>query len=173
MRGTITIKGGWPADWRTRLPKKFSHCCEGSEPHIRFPSLEIQQRAWEPPENLPLKTKGFDYKTVTGLGETEIPVLEGSTKPCLNQDSEEKSRRVNQNTCWCCRVSCGGTAWQGFTTGMGEPVWEGPLWHKPSWQSPLMTQPVNLRSGSPQAKRNTRKGPQSHLSSVARSCPTL
>ena len=81
------------------IPKKFSHCCEGSEPHIRFPSLGIQQRDWESPENLALKTRGFDYKTFTGLGETEIPVLEGATKPCLNQDSEEKSsdphRRVN------------------------------------------------------------------------------
>ena len=80
----------------------------------------------------------------------------------------QRKRAVTPTGEW----TCGGMVWQGFTTGMGVPVWEGPLWHKPSWQSPLTTQPVNLRLGSPQAKNNTRKGPQYHLSSV-QSCPTL
>ena len=79
---------------------------------------------------------------------------------------------MKQNYLWSF-VSCGGMVQQGFTTGIGVPVWDGPLWHKPSWQSPLTIQPVNLKSGSPQAKKTTRKEPQSHLSSVAQSCPTL
>ena len=28
-------------DWRIIIPKKFSHCCEHSEPHVRLPSLGI------------------------------------------------------------------------------------------------------------------------------------
>ena len=32
--------GGWPTNWRKIMPKKFSHCCGGSEPHIRLPRLK-------------------------------------------------------------------------------------------------------------------------------------
>ena len=59
--GTITIKanpvsvGGQPTSWRTIIPKKISHCCEGSRPHIRLSSLQIQPRDWESPGNLTLK----------------------------------------------------------------------------------------------------------------------
>ena len=49
-----------PARWVTRklekkIPKKFSHCCEVSEPGVKLPSLRIQQRDWEYPRNLTLK----------------------------------------------------------------------------------------------------------------------
>ena len=33
--------GGRPTNWRTLMPKKFSHSCEGSRLHIRLPSLGI------------------------------------------------------------------------------------------------------------------------------------
>ena len=33
---------------KNNIPKKFSHCCDSSEPHIRLPSLGIQQRDWDP-----------------------------------------------------------------------------------------------------------------------------
>ena len=29
---------------KNNIPKKFSHCCDSYEPHIRLPSLGIQQR---------------------------------------------------------------------------------------------------------------------------------
>jgi len=32
-------EGGQHMMWRTIISKKFSHSCEGSEPHIRLPSL--------------------------------------------------------------------------------------------------------------------------------------
>ena len=47
--------GGWLTKWRTITPKKFSHCCE---PHVRLPSLGIQQRDCrfpDSPGNLTLK----------------------------------------------------------------------------------------------------------------------
>ena len=47
--------GGQPTDWRTIIPKQESHCCKGSETHIRLPSLGIQQREWEYPGNLTFK----------------------------------------------------------------------------------------------------------------------
>ena len=31
-------------NWRTIIPKKFSHCCESSRAHNRFPNQEIWQR---------------------------------------------------------------------------------------------------------------------------------
>jgi len=58
-RGTITIKSNpIPARWVTHklestVPKEFSHCWEGSEPHGRLHSLG--QRDWEFPRNLTLK----------------------------------------------------------------------------------------------------------------------
>ena len=53
------LLGGRPPNWRIIIPKKFSHFCEGSEPHTRLPSLGIQKRAWEFPGNLTLKTSGI------------------------------------------------------------------------------------------------------------------
>ena len=53
-RGTIIINwNSIPTGWygnklRTIIPKKFSHRCEGSEPHVGIPSLRIQQRVGNP-----------------------------------------------------------------------------------------------------------------------------
>ena len=33
-----------PTNWRTIIPKKFSHCCKSSRAHTRFTNLGIQQR---------------------------------------------------------------------------------------------------------------------------------
>ena len=67
-------------NWRRRIPKKFSHCCKGSKPHVRLPSLGIRQRAWECPGNFTGKPKGLNYKTSGGLGGEGDPVLEGTNK---------------------------------------------------------------------------------------------
>ena len=37
-----------PTNWRTVIPKKFSHSCEDSELCVRLPSLRILQRHWDP-----------------------------------------------------------------------------------------------------------------------------
>ena len=62
------------------IPKKFSHCCEDSEPHIRLPSLRIQERYWESPGNLTMRPAGFDDRTSTRLRETEIHSSRAQTK---------------------------------------------------------------------------------------------
>ena len=36
------LLGGQPTNWRTIIPKKFSHCYEGSELYLQLPSLRIQ-----------------------------------------------------------------------------------------------------------------------------------
>lgn len=64
-RDTITIKSNpistrWVTHrLRTITTKEFFHCREGSEPHIRLPSLGIWQRDWESPGNLTLKASGI------------------------------------------------------------------------------------------------------------------
>ena len=50
--------GGLPKNWKIIIPQKFSHRSESPEPHIRLPSLGVQQREEEPPENLALKASG-------------------------------------------------------------------------------------------------------------------
>jgi len=53
------LPGGQLTNWRTIIPKKFLHCCEGSRPHIRLPSLEIWPSDWEFPGNLTFKASGI------------------------------------------------------------------------------------------------------------------
>ena len=92
---------GWPTNWRTVIPKEFSHYFEDLEPHIRLPSLGTLQSDWESPGNLTLKARKFDYKTSTALGETETPVLEGTNKtlipPKLRGEEQWLHRKLNQN----------------------------------------------------------------------------
>ena len=49
------LPDGKPTNWKTIIPEKFSHCCEGSEPHVVLASL---QRNWESPGNLTLRISG-------------------------------------------------------------------------------------------------------------------
>ena len=37
-------------NWRTIIPKKFSHCCKSSRVHNRFPNLGVWQKDWELPK---------------------------------------------------------------------------------------------------------------------------
>ena len=48
----------WPK-LRTIIPRKFSHSCKVSRPHIRLPNLGIQKRAWESQGSLILKVSGI------------------------------------------------------------------------------------------------------------------
>ena len=67
--------GGWPTDWRTIIPKKFSHYCEVSEPHIKLPSLEIWHRDWESPGNLSLSTSRIwlkDFQRIRGNRDSSL-----------------------------------------------------------------------------------------------------
>lgn len=55
IKSNLIPLGGQPTNWRTGVPKKFSLCCAGSDPHVGLPSLGIQQKDWEPAGNLTLK----------------------------------------------------------------------------------------------------------------------
>ena len=92
--------GEWPTNWSTILPKKSSLCCEGSEPHARLPSLGSRQRDWVSPGNLILKASKSDYRTSTGLGETDF-ILGGHKQNLSHTKTQRKEqwphRRLNQN----------------------------------------------------------------------------
>ena len=57
----------------------------------RLGSLTIQQREWESSGIWPWGPVGFDYRPSRGLGETEIPVFEGTYKILVQQHPEERS----------------------------------------------------------------------------------
>ena len=59
---------GQPTNWKSIIPKKFSHRSESSEPQIRLPSLEVWQWEEESPRNS------------TGLRERKAPLLEDAHK---------------------------------------------------------------------------------------------
>ena len=59
------------------IPKKFFHCYEVSEPHVRLPNLRIQQRDRKSPRNLTLKAYGFDYRTSHRMGGNRDSTLGG------------------------------------------------------------------------------------------------
>ena len=94
-------RGGWPSDWRTIIPKKFSHYCESSELHVRLSNLGIWQRDWVSPENLALSMSGVDYRPSRRLRETKTPVLKDThTILCTWRPRGEEQgphRRLKQN----------------------------------------------------------------------------
>ena len=96
-RGVIMLKSN-PilAEWVTHKlensnAKKFSHWCEGTEPHVSFPEWRSSKETrnlqgiwlWSP--------VGFDYGTSTGLGEMRLQSWRTQTKSCVHKDPEERS----------------------------------------------------------------------------------
>ena len=80
----------------------------------------------------------FDYKTFTGLGETETPVLESTNKTLHAPRLRGKEqwllhRRLNQNDL----LVLEGLLWRRESSGAhyrdGALVWEGPPWYTRSW----------------------------------------
>ena len=65
VNSTIEPPSRQPTNWRTFIPKKFSHCCESSRVHSRFPNLGIRQKNWEPLGNLTLKASLDSYTELT------------------------------------------------------------------------------------------------------------
>lgn len=134
---------GWATHkLETVVPKKFSLCCEGSEPHVRLPSLGIQQRDWEPAGNLTLKGRGFDYRAFTELGETDSTLrTHKQNLACTRTQGKGAVTRqyMEPDTCqlegllwrWGSAVtSCG-------DNGIGSSsLGRCPLANEPSWRSP-------------------------------------
>ena len=73
------------------------HYCEGSRPHIRLPSLGIQQRDRDSSENLTVKASRT-YRTSAGLGKQRL--LEGTNKilciPGPRSKKQRPPRRLSQ-----------------------------------------------------------------------------
>ena len=73
----------------------------GSEPTSGFPAWGPNQRTGNPQGIWPWRPVGFDYKTSTGLGETETPVLERTNEivhtPRPRGKEQWLHRRLNQN----------------------------------------------------------------------------
>ena len=103
--------GEWPTNWSTILPKKSSLCCEGSEPHARFPSLGSRQRDWVSPGNLILKASKSDYRTSTGLWETDF-ILGGHKQNLSHTKTQRKGTVTPQETEPKLPVSVGGPPWR-------------------------------------------------------------
>ena len=95
------LQGGWPSNWRTMIPKKFSHRCKGSEPHVRLPNLGSDKGMRNPLGIWPWRPERFDFRISGGLGGTETPLLEGSNKtlctPRLRGKEQWLHRRWNQS----------------------------------------------------------------------------
>ena len=140
-RGTITIKSNpIPTRWVThklesKVPKEFSHCCEGSEPHGRLHSLG--QRDWEFPRNLTLKPSEIWLQNFHRTGGNRNSSLGGHNKtlhaPRLKGKEQWPHRRLNQNHL----LVLEGLLWRRESAGAhyrdGGLDWEGPPWYTCSW----------------------------------------
>ena len=122
--------GGWPTNWRTITPKKFS-CCEGSEPHVRLPSLEDLTKELGIPRESDLEGQQDLIKRFPQDWEKQRPQSWGAqTKPCIPQDAGKEQwlhRSLKQNYQPVLEGPCGGVVWQGPTTGTG--ALEAALFH--------------------------------------------
>ena len=98
----------------TIIPKKSSHCCESSRAHNRFPNQGIQQRAWELPRKLTLKTSGIWLQSFHRTG--EIDSWRAQTKPCMQQNPGERKSDPTRDwarlACECPGGSSGGLGLQ-------------------------------------------------------------
>ena len=106
------LPGGWFTDRRTIIPKKFSHCCEGSKPHVRLPSLVTKGLG------IPWESDLEDqWDLIIGLPEDwekqRLQSWRVRTKFCTHQDPEERSSDPigywTKTTCSCWRASSSGS----------------------------------------------------------------
>ena len=117
------------------VPKEFSHCCEGSEPHSRLHSLG--QRDWEFPRNLTLKPSEIWLQNFHRTGGNGNSSLGGHYKtlhaPRLRGKEQWLHRRLNQNYL----LLLEGLLWRRESAGAhyrgGGLDWEGPPWYTCSW----------------------------------------
>ena len=170
-RGTITIKSNpIPTGWVT-------HKRENSNGKV----LQLLWRFWTPhqtsqpgdptkglgtskPDPWLWRTAGFDYRSSTGLGETETPILECTNKvfctPRPRGKEQWPHKRLNQKYLLVLEGLLWSVGQQGLTTGTGTLAalgQEGPPWHKPSWSSPVNST-VAPRAELPQAKQLSGRG---------------
>ena len=104
-RSTLAPLSRLPTNWRTIIPKKFSHCCKNSRAHNRFPNLGIWQRYQEPQGNLTLKPSGIWLQNFHRTGKTET--LEGKNKalcaPGPRRKKQWSLKRLSKTYLWVSR----------------------------------------------------------------------
>ena len=134
--------GKWPTNWRIIIPKKFFHCCEGSEPYVRPPRLGIRQKDWASPGNLTLKASGIWLQDFHRTGGNTFQPWRAQTNSCAHQDW--KGAAIRQETEPNLPATIGGLPWRHRSAGArhraggtGAAVLESPHWLKPCWRSPL------------------------------------
>ena len=110
----LYLLGGWPTNWRTIIPKKVLHSCEGSTPHIRLPSLGILPRDWESPGNLTLKASGTWLQDLHRTGGSRNKTM---CAPGPRGKEHCPYRRLSQTYRECLRVSCRRVGGQWPATG--------------------------------------------------------
>ena len=118
---------------------------------------------------------GFDCRTLTGLRETETPLLEGTHKVVCTSGTRERSSDPigdwTRPTCYCWRVSCRGGRWLCLTvrtrTVAAEILGSTP-WHEPSQSPPLAPpkSPGRLQCWVASGQTTNREGIQPHPSPV-------
>ena len=91
--------GCWNLPKKDTPSKKFSHCCEGSEPHIMPPSLGNWQRDWESPGNLTLQSSGIWLQDFHRTGENRPQTWKAQKKTLPRRRGKEQwlHRKLNQN----------------------------------------------------------------------------
>ena len=97
------------------IPKKFSHSCKGSRPHIRLPNLGIWQRDWKSPGKLTLKYSRIQCQNFHRTRRNTFK--KGTHKtlytPGLRGKYQWPHKRLNQLCLWVClKVLCGSVCQQ-------------------------------------------------------------
>ena len=129
-----------------------------------FPTWGIQQKDWESLGNPTWRPVGFDYRTSTGLEETETLGVHKQYPVHINVQSNEESsdptRDWDRLDCECLRVLCGSVGQKRPAAGAGAlaaAVLGGTNWHKSFLEvtnSPAI-EPVDSRTEFKNSKQQT------------------
>ena len=99
---TRELQSRWLTNYRTIIPKEFSHCWKSSRPTADFPTWG-SSKATENPQGIWLwRPVGFDYRTCTELGKQKL--LEDTNKtlwvPGPRRKEQWHHKRVSQTCLW-------------------------------------------------------------------------
>ena len=143
------IMGGWPTNW------KIYHRRSPTEVGVLSPTSGspawgsgIRRRS---PQSIWLwRPAGLEWRSSTGLGETETPLWRVHTRFHVHWDPAQRSDSMGawaKPTGGFWKVSCGGRGWL-WLTAMGLKtlvVAPGNIdWHELSWRSPFWHQDMGL-----------------------------
>ena len=99
VSSTIKLPSRQHKNWRTIIPNKFSHCCESSRAHNRFPNLGMGMGQRNPKE-LDFETSGIWLKNFHRTGETVTSHLESSNKTVCEPGPRGKEQWPQKKLSW-------------------------------------------------------------------------